>query len=143
MEYKKVGKCVVARIDKGEEILSVIEKIAVKETVMLGRISAIGAVNKVKLGLFKTKDKEYLSKEYKGDFEIVSLAGNISTMTGNSYIHAHLIIADSEQKCFGGHCNYAYVSATCELIIDIISDNENEGLDREFSDEIGLNLFKF
>lgn len=38
-----------------------------------------------------------------------------------------------------GHLNAAVVSATCELVIDVI-DGE---VGREFSDEIGLNLFKF
>ena len=42
-------------------------------------------------------------------------------------------------ECHAGHLNAAVVSATCELVIDVI-DGE---VGREFSDEIGLNLFKF
>ena len=40
---------------------------------------------------------------------------------------------------FGGHLNRTIVSATCEMVINIIDDK----VDRYFDEEIGLNLFKF
>ena len=93
----------------------------------------------VELGLFKTKEKEYVSRRYQGDFEIISLQGSISQKSKETYIHVHLSVADIEQKCFGGHCNSAVVSATCELTINVIEG----GIDRKFSNEIGLNLIEF
>lgn len=42
-------------------------------------------------------------------------------------------------EVFGGHLNKAIVSATCEMVIDIIDGT----VDRYFDEEIGLNLFKF
>lgn len=139
MEYKVFKNYIVARLDKGEEIVEGIKTISEKEGVKLGKFSAIGAVNEIVLGLFKTKEKEYISNKFKGDYEIVSLAGNISLMNGETYIHAHMSISDIDNKCFGGHCNSAVVSATCELIIEKI---EGE-IDRKFSDEIGLNLIEY
>ena len=47
--------------------------------------------------------------------------------------------ADSKGHVFGGHLNSAYVSATCELVIDVAEGR----VDRKFSDEIGLNLLEF
>ena len=38
-----------------------------------------------------------------------------------------------------GHLNRAMVSATCEMVINII----NGRVDRYFDEEIGLNLFEF
>lgn len=40
---------------------------------------------------------------------------------------------------FGGHLNEATVSATCEMVIQIIDGK----VDRYFDEEIGLNLFRF
>ncbi len=60
-------------------------------------------------------------------------------MKGETYIHLHINICDKELKSFGGHLNSAIVSATCEIIIDSIQGE----VDREFSEEIGLNLLKF
>ena len=60
-------------------------------------------------------------------------------MNGEFYTHLHMSAGDSEGKVFGGHLNKAVVSATCEMIINIIDGT----VDRYKDDEIGLNLFKF
>lgn len=139
MEYRKFGNNVIARLDKGEEVITKIIEIAEKENIKLGNVSAIGAVNEFEIGLFDITEKKYYPNSYKGDFEIVSLIGNISVMNGKTYIHAHMSAGDKKNVTYGGHLNKAVVSATCEINIAII-----EGLvDREFSEEIGLNLFKF
>jgi len=139
MKYKVTGKTVIARIDRGEEIVSSIINICKNEKINLGKVSAIGAVNRVKIGLFKTGEKKYYSDILTGEFEITSLLGNVTTMDGEVYLHLHINISDSTFKTFGGHLNEAYVSGTCELFIDVIDDH----VGRKFSEEVGLNLLDF
>lgn len=139
MEYKVIKNTVIARIDKGEEIVSSIADICRKERICLGKVSAIGAVNKVKVGLFDTREKKYHSRILTGEFEITSLMGNVTTMNEEVYLHLHINISDNTYQTFGGHLNEAYVSGTCELFIDVIDDE----IGRKFSEEIGLNLLEF
>ena len=139
MEYKKFNNVVIARIDKGEEILEQIKKIALKENIKLASVSALGATNDFTVGVFKTDEKKYYSNEFKGNFEIVSLTGTINTMNGEFYTHIHMSAGNDKGEVFGGHLNKAIVSATCEMVIDIIDGT----VDRYFDEEIGLNLFKF
>lgn len=139
MEYRKFGKTIVARIDKGEEILEKVKELALKEIIKLANINALGAVGDFTVGVFKTSEKKYYANSFTGDFEIVSLTGTINTMNGEFYTHLHMSAGDSEGKVFGGHLNKAVVSATCEMIINIIDGT----VDRYKDDEIGLNLFKF
>ena len=139
MQFKKFNNKYIVRIDKGEEIVETIKKICKDNKIKLGSISGIGAANKIVLGLFETATKKYHSQEFNGDFEIVPLAGNISTMNGETYLHLHANIADLKHNSFGGHLTSAIVSATFETIIDTI-DGE---VDRKFSNEIGLNLLEF
>lgn len=136
MEYKRFGNKYVVRLERGEEIVESIKSLAAKEEIHLGSVSGIGAVSKAKIGLFKIGEKEYFSKEFEGDMEVISLVGNISEMDGEVYIHLHIGLCDDSYNMFGGHLNHAYISATGEIIIDVIEG----GVDREFSHEIGINL---
>lgn len=139
MEYRRFGNKIVARIDRGEEILEKIKEIGISENIRLAHISALGAVGEVTVGVFKTGEKKYYANEFKGDFEITSLTGTITTKDGEFYSHLHMSAGDVEGRVYGGHLNKAVVSATCEMVIDIIDG----AVERKFSDEIGLNLFKF
>lgn len=139
MEYRRFKNTIVARIDRGEEILQQLEVIAKNENIKLANINALGATNKFIVGVYKTKEKKYYSNVFEGDFEIVSLTGTITTMNSEYYSHIHMSAGNEKGEVFGGHLNKAFVSATCEMVINIIDGH----VSREFDEEIGLNLFKF
>ncbi len=139
MEYRKFENTIIARIDKGEEIIEQIKEIAIKEEIKLASIQALGAVGQFTIGVFKTNEKQYLSNEFNGDFEIVSLTGTINTMDNKFYCHLHMSVGNEKGEVFGGHLNRAIVSATCEMVITIISGI----VDRYYDEEVGLNLLKF
>jgi len=139
MEYKRFNNKIIARIDKGEELLESLKDIALKENIKLANISALGATNEFTVGVYNVPEKKYYSNTFKGNFEIVSLVGTISTMNENYYCHLHMSAGDMEGRVFGGHLNRAIISATCEMVIDIIDGT----VDRKLDDEVGLNLFRF
>src|SRR5699024_5625331 len=123
MDYRRFKNTIVCRIDKGEEILEKIKEIALKENIKLANINALGATNDFTVGVFKTTEKKYYSNNFKGDFEIVSLTGTINTMNNEFYAHIHMSAGNDKGEVFGGHLNRAIVSATCEMIINIIDRN--------------------
>jgi predicted DNA-binding protein with PD1-like motif len=138
MKYQQFGTKYVIKIEKGEEIVESLKKFCKEKEVRLGSIVGLGASNKIVLGLFKTENKEYLSKEYTGDHEITSLLGNVSEKDGEVYLHIHANIGNEQGQVFGGHLTSAVVSATFEGIVEKIEGN----IDRYFDEEIGLNLLK-
>ena len=129
----------ILRLDKGEEVVETLKNFCEKNNIKLANINAIGATNKVKVGLFNVDKKEYISKVFEGNFEITSLIGTVSTMKEETYLHLHTNFSDENCNLYGGHLNMCYISATCEMVIEKIEGK----IDREFSAEIGLNLFKF
>lgn len=139
MEYRKFNNTIVARIDKGEEILEKIKEIALKENIKLANVNALGATNDFTVGVYKVDEKKYYSNSFQGNFEIVSLTGTINTMNNEFYTHIHMSAGNDKGEVFGGHLNRAIVSATCEMIINIIDGK----VDRFYDEKIGLNLFKF
>lgn len=138
MKYKRFGNTIVARIDRGEEILDKIRELALSENIKLASVSALGATNDFTVGVFNTAEKKYYSNEFKGAFEIVSLTGTINTMVGQFYTHIHMSAGNDKGEVFGGHLNRAMVSATCEMVVTVI-DGE---IDRYADPDVGLNLLK-
>jgi len=136
MKSKKFGNKWIVRIDKGEEIVQTIKEFCQENKIKLGSISGIGATDKVTIGLFDTNTKEYHSQELIGDYEITNFSGNISTMNKEVYLHLHITLADKNQQAFGGYLSSAIISGTGEIIVEEI---EGE-IEREFNEEVGLNL---
>ena len=140
MEYRRFGEKIVVRIDRGEEILAKIKEGALAENIKLASVSALGASDNFTVGVYNVEEKKYYSNHFEGQFEIVSLTGTINTMNGEFYTHIHFSAGNDKGEVFGGHLNEARVSATCEMIIDVINGEVDRFKDEEVT---GLNLFKF
>ncbi len=136
MRVKRIHNKLVVRIDKGEELVASIMNVVKEYQVKLGSVIGIGATNKVTIGLYDVSKQQYHSKEYTGNFEIAPVAGNISTMNNEPYLHLHINICDEQHHSYGGHLNSAIISATCECVIDVIDGS----IDRIVDKETGLNL---
>ena len=139
MDYRRFGKTIIARIDRGEEVLTQLKNIALKEEIKLASVRALGATDDFTVGVFKVDEKKYYANPFTGDFEIVSLTGTISTMNGEYYAHLHMSAGDEQGRVFGGHLNEAIISATCEMVIEVIDGQ----VDRVRDESVGLNLFHF
>ena len=140
MEYRVYGNDVVLRIQKGEEILTCPKEVCEKEHITLGSVTGLGAVGEVTLGVFNRENFAYEKQTYTGDMEIASCVGNISTMEGKNYLHIHMVVGNvTDGICHAGHLNRAVVSLTGEFILHKIEGT----VEREYSPEVGLNLFKF
>ncbi len=53
MEYKRFDNTIIARIDKGEEILEQLKVIAINENIKLASINALGAIDDFTVGVYK------------------------------------------------------------------------------------------
>jgi hypothetical protein len=139
MESRKCGMRWVVRIDKGEEVVATLRWFCAEKGIRLGSVSGIGAADRVTLGYFETATKQYHTFERSGDHEITALSGNVTTLNGEVYLHLHVTLSDQDCRAFGGHLSSALISGTCELVIDELEG----GVDRQFNNEVGLNLLRF
>ena len=82
-------------IEKGKKLVETLTKVATDLKLKGGRISGIGAVEQVELGYYDLHEKVYIRKTFdEGDFELISLNGNISLKNGEPYIHVHAVTAE-------------------------------------------------
>ena len=60
MKYKKFENTIIARIDKGEDIVEQVKNIALKENIKLASIQALGAINDFTVGVFKQRKRNIM-----------------------------------------------------------------------------------
>ena len=140
MEYRKFSQGYVLRLDPGEEIVASLTRLVEQEQVQLGSVTAIGAPNDVTIGIFSTQEKRYHARRYQGDYEISALVGNVTRKEGEPYLHLHITIGNPVTgEVHAGHLTSATISATLELFLQVWDGQ----VGRKFSDQVGLNLFRF
>ena len=135
MEYKRVGNTIVLRAQRGEEIISLLTMLISEENITCGRVSGIGATDKITIGLYNVNTQEYHKDTIEEEMEILSLSGNLTRKDGAPYVHVHGSFATLD-RVYGGHVNEVWISATAEIIIDVI----DLVVDRKTDTETGLNL---
>ena len=139
MEYKRFKDKIVVRIDSGTDIIDALERVCVEEGVWTAQVTAIGAISQFTVSLYKTAQKKYVETQYSGNYEIVSLMGNVTTQSGRFYCHLHMSAIGKDGVMVGGHLVNAAVSSTCEMIISVIDGK----VERKRNPVIGLNVLKF
>ncbi|MPM95945.1 hypothetical protein SDC9_143101 [bioreactor metagenome] len=140
MEYRKFPQGYVVRLDPGEEVLECLTELVKRENIALGSVSALGASRDITIGLFDTEEKRYTARRFQGEYEIASLIGSVTQMNGKPYFHLHIVIGNPMTgETHAGHMNSCTVSATLELFLHTWDGQ----VDRQFSEQVGLNLFKF
>lgn len=139
MEYRRFGDTILVRLERGEELLEQLARLAQAERIPLASVQGLGAVDRFTVGVYNVEEQVYRSREYTGSYEIVSLTGTVDTMQGQFYCHLHMSAADGEGTVRGGHLNRATISATCELVLRCIDG----AIDRQRDAATGLNLWKF
>ncbi len=136
MRYKKIESVYAIRLEKGEKAVEKLLELCEKEDIKAGYFSGLGALSELELAHFNLVTREYSSKTLSGQYEIVSLHGNVSTLDGKSYIHAHIVVGDSEFRSWSGHLKEGTVGATCEIYLTKL----DAALSRKKDEKTGLNL---
>jgi predicted DNA-binding protein with PD1-like motif len=138
MTYKRFNNTFIVHVQKNEDVVTKLKELCKTEDIKLASVSGIGAANCIEIGLFNTTTKEYKTKVLEGMYEITSLLGNVTTKDGEVYLHLHINVSDENINVFGGHLVKCVISATSEIVLSKIDGV----VEREFNEEIGLNLLK-
>jgi len=120
MESRRTRYGYALRLDRGEEIIASLRAFATAENARAGLLSGIGAVGEAELGFFDLATRAYTTRRLDGQYEILSLAGNLSDLEGEPFPHCHVVLSGSDFAALGGHLFRGVVSVTCE--IQVVTD---------------------
>lgn len=122
----------MGKLKRGDDLLGAIGVICREKSIRLGRVEAIGAVEKATLGYYDQKRKEYDFFTIGSPHEITSLIGNISLREGVPMVHAHITLSNEKGNVCGGHLAPGTTVFACEIIIEAFDGPDfNRGLDKD------------
>ncbi|MFN7088430.1 MAG: PPC domain-containing DNA-binding protein [Candidatus Paceibacteria bacterium] len=125
----------IIRLDRGEKFLEKMRMIAKKVKMPGAWFWGIGAAEMLNIAFYDLKLKKYVTKQYRGVFEILNITGNISKKGKEYFIHAHGTFSRPNYSTIGGHIVDFRVGGTCEIYIAKLGS-----LKRGFDAKTGLNL---
>ncbi len=129
----------MGKLQHGADLLEEITQTCNRENIRLGRIQAIGAVQRARLAYYNQKTREYRFFTIDQALEILNLSGNISLKDGEPMVHAHITLADDAGNAYGGHVAPGTVVFACEIVIESF---EGPAFERSFDEETGLPLWQ-
>lgn len=128
----------MGRLDYGADLLEEITGICRKNNIQLGRVEAIGAVQKASLAYYDQQTFEYQFFTLDRHLEIIKLVGNVSLKDGKPFVHAHIALADDSGAVYGGHLASGTIIFACEIIIESLA---GPSFERKHDEETRLPLW--
>ena len=135
----RVGRTLIGRLACGDDLLEAITTICQRAGIGLGRVEAIGAVRRARLGYYDQEKREYRFRNCPEPLELACLTGNVSRKDGEPIVHAHVTLCDEGDKTVGGHLAPGTEVFACEYVIHELTGTE---LSRGLDEETGLPLWK-
>jgi predicted DNA-binding protein with PD1-like motif len=135
----KVARSFMGKLDHNGDLLGELTQVCIDNKISLGRVEAIGAVKRARVGYYNQNSFEYEFLDFDRHLEIVGLMGNVSVRDGKPIIHAHVSLSDSEGNSFGGHLAEGTEIFACEFII---TEYEGPKYSRGFDDVTKLPLWQ-
>lgn len=124
--------------DKGDEIVSTLERFAREHSLGAAHFSAIGALSEATLGYFDWEKKDYAKIPVSEQVEVLSLVGDVALKDAEPKVHAHVVLGTAEGNARGGHLLEGKVRPTLEVVLTTSPSH----LRREYDPETGLPLIK-
>jgi hypothetical protein len=83
----------LGRLSKGENVINSIERICKRESIRAGTFTAVGLLSRIEIQTYQPSGTYETSLESEGNFELVSLVGNISTLGGQTVINCYVQVS--------------------------------------------------
>jgi predicted DNA-binding protein with PD1-like motif len=112
-----VQRVFLGRLERGDDVLLKLTEFCVRHGVEVGLVAAVGAVERGSVGYYDHEARAYREMQLDEGMEIAALTGNVSRKDGETFLHCHVVLADKDGRCFGGHLNEGNVAFACEFSV--------------------------
>ncbi|MEO8467429.1 MAG: DUF296 domain-containing protein [Gammaproteobacteria bacterium] len=105
------------RFSTGDEILSGLTDLAIKQHITSGYITGLGGLSGALLAFGDPKVGAFKKVPITDKCELVSLVGDISERDGKPVVHLHAVVAFADGSTKAGHVIEAHVAPLAEIAV--------------------------
>lgn len=120
MYYSKCNLGYILKLDSGEEIHAALRYFSKKVNLHAAFYKGIGAIKDVELGYWRPELENYDTRIFRGDYELVSIIGDLGWTEDGAILHSHVTFGDQNFQTFSGHLMQAIVSPQAEIFVSPI-----------------------
>lgn len=107
----------VAVLDKGDEAIGELTRLARERSLSATQLTAIGAFSRARLGWFDRADATYRDIPVDEQVEVLSLVGDVALEDGEPKVHTHVVLGRADGSTVGGHLLEGQVWPTLEVVL--------------------------
>jgi predicted DNA-binding protein with PD1-like motif len=116
-----VGPAHVLKPPFGSDLLKELEAFVRAYGINLAWLSGIGAVSRATIRYYDQAKKDWVDLELDQRLEVVSMTGNVSLLNGEPIVHLHVVLADEQGRCYGGHLGNDTLVFNLEILMNTLS----------------------
>jgi predicted DNA-binding protein with PD1-like motif len=131
MKYKKLEFGYAVRLERGEDVLATLTKFANHAKIGNAFVNGIGVLKDVEIGYFDSESGEYIKTKLDGEYELISLMGNVTIVDGERFVHAHVNLSDRSCRPYAGHLFSGAIGVTGEFVLIASTVEISRSLDKE------------
>ncbi len=129
------GPAYILKPPFGSDLLRELEGFVRAKGINLAWLSGLGAVSRATIRHYDQPKKDWIDLVLERHLEVASFSGNVSLMNGEPIVHAHLVLADDEGRCYGGHLAQNTLVFNMEILLTTLS---GPPVTRKMDDQTGL-----
>jgi predicted DNA-binding protein with PD1-like motif len=133
-----VGPAHILKPPFGSDLLKELQDFVLAKNINLAWLSGVGAVSRAVIRYYDQPKQEWIDLELDRRLEVAGLWGNVSLLNGEPIVHVHIVLAEEEGRCYGGHLADGTLVFNLEILMTTLS---GPPVVRKMDSETGLTVW--
>lgn len=116
-----IGPAHILKPDYGSDLLKELQSYVVSKNINLAWLSGVGAVSEAVIRYYDQPEQKWTDLRFDKRMEVAGMWGNVSLLNGEPIVHVHIVLADEQGHCHGGHLADGTVVFNLEILLTTLS----------------------
>jgi predicted DNA-binding protein with PD1-like motif len=133
-----IGPAHILKPPFGSDLLKELESFVRAKGINLAWLSGVGAVSRATIRYYDQAKQEWVDLDFDRRLEVAGMWGNVSLLNGEPIVHVHIVLADEEGHCYGGHLGQNTTVFNLEILMTTLS---GPAVTRKMDAQTGLTIW--